>query len=102
MDHTIWLMDMDGYGYHVFLHDMDVYEFTYFLHMDMDRSGFCKHYPCQSLMSSIEVFLSGTGTSGLEHDTEVLAQVNSPGIPMQGRRNYARNGCGGGNIPTCN
>ena len=31
MDHIIWLMDMDGYGYQVFFRmDMDVYGLTYF------------------------------------------------------------------------
>ena len=31
MDHTIWLMDMDGYGYQVFFCiDLDGYGFTYF------------------------------------------------------------------------
>ena len=43
MDQTLWLMDMDGYGYQVFLcMDMDGYGFPYLSTMDMDGYGFYK------------------------------------------------------------
>ena len=50
MDHTIWLMNMDGYEYQVFLTwiwmDMDLLNF---LSMDMGGYGFYQPHPCQSL-----------------------------------------------------
>ena len=51
MDHTILLMDVDGYEYQVFFAwiwmDMDLLNF---LSMDMDEYGFHKPHSCQSLL----------------------------------------------------
>ena len=50
MEHTIWLMDMDGYGYQVFLHGYGwIWIYLIFWLMDMDGYGFCTPNQCQSL-----------------------------------------------------